>query len=289
MDLQAATDWYPILDALAKEGGIALLLGATDTGKSSLAKHLVSQLCLKGIRTGLVDADIGQSLLGPPTTIGLSVFDALPDWDTASAQEIFFVGSTSPEGLFPLHVRGTRKMVDQARSHNAEAILVDTTGFIHGEAGRELKQAKIDLILPQFVITLQRNEEAEHILARYSNDHFHRIFRLKPSDRVIPRTWQERKLYRTNKFQQYFIGSEVRELPIEQVPAQGEIFALRTQGTLLGLENAAGDTLALGIAEEFREQEKIIQVLTPLRAIEKVKSIQVGRLRLSPSFEDERF
>ena len=79
MEIIAPNEWYALLDALEKEKGIAIILGATDTGKSTLAKFLIFNLCKRGLKVALVDADIGQSFLGPPTTIGFSIFKSDPD------------------------------------------------------------------------------------------------------------------------------------------------------------------------------------------------------------------
>ncbi len=74
MEITAPKEWYTLLDILGKEKGIAIILGATDTGKSTLAKFLISHLCQRGLKVALVDADIGQSFLGPPATIGFAQF-----------------------------------------------------------------------------------------------------------------------------------------------------------------------------------------------------------------------
>ena len=79
MEIIAPKEWYALLDVLEREKGIAIILGATDTGKSTLAKFLITHLCKQGLKVALVDADIGQSFLGPPTTIGLAVFKSDPD------------------------------------------------------------------------------------------------------------------------------------------------------------------------------------------------------------------
>ncbi len=181
MEIQPSEEWNAILDSAAEEKGIIFFLGATDTGKSTLVKYLISKLCKRRIKTALVDADIGQSFLGPPTTIGLSVFDSSPDWDSVSPREIFFVGSTSPEGFFSIHVQGTKKMTDRALSYGARVILVDTTGFVFGESGRELKQRKIDLLRPQFIVAIESWEELGPILSPYRGRSSPRIFCLKPS------------------------------------------------------------------------------------------------------------
>ena len=120
----ATEEWSAVLDALGEEMSITILLGATETEKSAPATFLITRLCRKGIKTAFVDAHIGQSFLGPPTTIGLTVFESSPDWENPPEPEIFFVGSTSPEGNFPLHLGGVKKMVDQALSHDAQIIVV---------------------------------------------------------------------------------------------------------------------------------------------------------------------
>jgi polynucleotide 5'-hydroxyl-kinase GRC3/NOL9 len=72
MEIQAPKEWHDVLNVLEKEKGTVILLGTTDTGKSTLAKFLVTHLCKRGVKVAFVDADIGQSFLGPPTAIGLS-------------------------------------------------------------------------------------------------------------------------------------------------------------------------------------------------------------------------
>jgi polynucleotide 5'-hydroxyl-kinase GRC3/NOL9 len=69
MEIIAPQEWYAPLDALDKERGVAILIGATDTGKSTLAKILITNLCKRGLKVAPVDADIGQSILGPPAFV----------------------------------------------------------------------------------------------------------------------------------------------------------------------------------------------------------------------------
>ena len=97
MEIIAPKEWHALLDVLEKERGIAIILGATDTGKSTLAKFLIFNLCKRGLKVALVDADIGQSFLGPPTTIGFAVFKSDPNWEVIlSPPEIFFAPAYSP-------------------------------------------------------------------------------------------------------------------------------------------------------------------------------------------------
>jgi polynucleotide 5'-hydroxyl-kinase GRC3/NOL9 len=99
-------EWDFLIDVLETEKGITFLLGATDTGKGTLAKYLIPRLCQRGIKAALVDADIGQSFLGllPRSVSPYSILHRIGT--NLIPPEIFFVGSTTPEGNFPLHLKG---------------------------------------------------------------------------------------------------------------------------------------------------------------------------------------
>ena len=300
MEIIGPNEWYAILDTLEEEKGIAILLGATDTGKSTLAKFLIFNLCKRGLKVALVDADIGQSFLGPPATIGFSVFKSDPGWELLlSPPEIFFVGSITPEGHFPNHLKGTKRMADKALLSIADVIIVDTTGFILGEAGKELKRRKIDLLSPRFIVALQKANEIEHVLDLYKEDPLYKILRLPLSDQVRPRSMEERKINRTNKFQDYFKHAASQELAIENLQMEGEVldpngdilpldWALKINGLLIGLKDSNDETLALGVIRNYIKERKVLRVLTPLSEIQGVKMIQISSLKVILLYEEER-
>jgi polynucleotide 5'-hydroxyl-kinase GRC3/NOL9 len=301
MEILAPKEWHAVLQSLSEESGIAILLGATDTGKSTLAKFLIFNLCQRGLKVALVDADIGQSSLGPPTTIGLTVFKSHPDWEVVlSPPEIFFVGSTTPEGHFPIHLKGVKRMVDKATSYDAEVILVDTTGYVLGEGGKELKRRKINLISPRFILALQKSDEIEPILGPYKENPLYKICRLPLSEQAKPRSMEERKNYRTNRFQEYFKHSVIQELAVEEAHIEGEVldpngdpipleWSLRINGLLIGLKDSNDETLALGVIRTYSEEKKVVKVFTPLRDVQRVKTIQLSSLKLILLYEEERF
>ncbi|MBU1487501.1 hypothetical protein KKH56_05580, partial [bacterium] len=79
MEIIAEPEWETILHVLGENKGITVLLGASDTGKTCLARYLVKGLLQKNIKTSLVDSDIGQSTLGVPGAIGMKAFRHLDD------------------------------------------------------------------------------------------------------------------------------------------------------------------------------------------------------------------
>lgn len=292
-------DWLDILDILKEDKGIAIILGAPDTGKSTLSRFLISNLCQKGISVSLIDSDIGQSFLGPPTTIGFLLFDSPPDWNLLPEPEIFFVGSNYPENSFDKHLRGVKLMLDKALHYSSEVILIDTTGYVFGEGGKELKRRKIDLVSPKFIISLQREKEIENILSIYENSNQYRIIRLKTPESVRTKSMEERKRYRQRKFQEFFKGSIIYELEINKIHLKGEMldsigfpvpinWALQTEGLLMGLKENEEKTLSLGLIKDYNQKGKILKILTPLKDIKMVRVIELGSIILSDSFEDKR-
>ncbi len=299
MEILASNEWYEVLDVIRKQKGIVILLGATDVGKTTLAKFLIAQLSSRRIKVAFVDADIGQSYIGPPTTIGVVLFESPPDLENIQPHEIFFIGSTTPEENLPLHLKGVRRMVDKAITYGAEVVLVDTTGLISGEVGIELKIRKINLLAPCSILVLQRFEELEDILPLIKGNPLLKIHPLPVSEETQSRSNEARRIYRTRKFQEYFKGSQIKDLMIKGIPLEGIVRdpngqpvpferALRVKGLLLGLKAANEDTLALGVMRDFLEEQGVLRVSTSLKDFGKVKSIQLCSIRLSPSYEEER-
>jgi polynucleotide 5'-hydroxyl-kinase GRC3/NOL9 len=189
-------------------------------------------------------------------------------------------------------------MVDKASSYGLDVILVDTTGFVLGEAGRELKRRKIDLVSPRFILALQKDDELEPILEQYEENALYKIRRLPLSEQVRAKSMEERKLNRTNKFRDYFKYSAAQELAVEKVQIEGEVldadgaplpldWALKMNGLLIGLKDENDETLALGLTNAFFEEKKALRLSTPLQEIQRVKAIQLSSLRLLLLFEND--
>jgi polynucleotide 5'-hydroxyl-kinase GRC3/NOL9 len=190
------------------------------------------------------------------------------------------------------------RMLNKVISYGPDVILVDTTGFVSGEGGRELKRRKIDLVRPRFILALQKDDELEPILEQYQENPLYEICRLPLSEQIRPKSMEERRVHRTNKFRDYFRYSAVQELAMEGVQIEGEVldpagaplpldWALKMNSLLIGLKGESDETLALGLIRNYSENKKILRVFTPLQEIQKVKTIQLSSLRLLLLYEDE--
>jgi polynucleotide 5'-hydroxyl-kinase GRC3/NOL9 len=185
-----------------------VLLGATDVGKTTFLTWLANGLSAQGRRVGVVDADVGQSSLGPPTTIGVGVVtQPMQSLQELAPHSLFFVGSTSPRGhLLPMVV-GTKRMMDRALALGVDHVLIDTCGFITGQGGRALQHYTIHLLDPDAVVCLQQASECEGLLVAYRRRQRPRILRLHASPACRRRGIEERQMFRGRALQRYFADS----------------------------------------------------------------------------------
>jgi polynucleotide 5'-hydroxyl-kinase GRC3/NOL9 len=219
--IEAPDAWRGLSTRIDSEGGTILLLGASDSGKTTLLRWLMRTLTAAGRRVALVDSDIGQSTVGPPATVGLAF--AAPTYGDPGLPPIAlrFVGAVSPAGQDLPLAAGLRRLADKASAMGAEVLLVDTTGFVLGPAARRLKYHKIDLLAPRRVIALQRDEELEPILRLFEARKGMAISRLPVSPHAVARSFQVRRSYRAQRFADYFRGSSLVELPLHGVGLEG--------------------------------------------------------------------
>jgi polynucleotide 5'-hydroxyl-kinase GRC3/NOL9 len=190
-----------------------LFLGATDTGKTTFLTWLANALHAQGRRVSIVDADVGQSSVGPPTTIGLGlVSHPMQCVQELVPVRLYFVGATSPRGhLLPMVV-GTKRLVDRGRTLGVDHVLVDTCGYVRGPVARTLKQHKIALVAPDLILCLQRGDECEGILRAYRESRRPQIIRLRASRLCRERSMGERREYRAQALRRYFADATPRTL-----------------------------------------------------------------------------
>ncbi len=281
MEILPEPEWDRLLRVLRAQQGTVLLLGATDSGKTTLARYIVESLVVRRLRTALIDADIGQSGIGLPGTIGMKVFCDQRGLGDFSYERMTFLGFTNPAKVVPLMVAMTRRMAGIGR-RRAEIAVVDTTGLISGELGKALKTAKIRAIRPAHIVAIQSGDELEHILTLVGAA---RIHRLKPSCAVKRRSAPSRRAYRERKLEEYFRERELSEhiLDASAMPFfyRGQPFRQgdreMQQGAIIGL-NRNNDTIALGIIESAAGATVFFR--SPRRSLKGINRVVCGDMAM---------
>jgi polynucleotide 5'-kinase involved in rRNA processing len=151
------------------DASTVMLLGGMDTGKTTLAHRIARNAAATGKVVGLVDADIDNSSIGPPTCVGMRLIRRPEDLEQiAAADSLHFVGTTSPSRLVLQQVIATASMVESARQAGADLVLIDSNATVSGVAGETLKYHKMELCRPDRVLALQRGSELEPLVGMLS-------------------------------------------------------------------------------------------------------------------------
>ena len=202
-------------------GRVVMVIGRVDTGKSTFCRHLASVAIDRGLRVGIVDADVGQSWIGPPTTVGMKIFNQDPA-PALFPDSFYFVGSISPEKHLLQTTVGVKRMVEAAISAGAGLVIVDTTGLVDGSIGRALKSSKVDLVKPDHIVCFQRSSELETLIKGIEANC--RVHRLETSRNVKRRNQNSRRTYRQEQFRKYFSDSTSLEFQFSQLRGQRTTF-----------------------------------------------------------------
>ncbi len=211
--------WEEVADSI-EPGDVFVVLGGVDVGKSGLLTFLANRLTARGMTVALVDADIGQSDVGPPGTIGLLLIDSpLIHPKLSEPSALFFVGDVTPRGhLLPMVV-GSARLARLARERGADVTLVNTTGLIRGGAARALKRFKLAALGPTKVALIQREGEAEHL--RRLIPRGARVVDMTPPPYASEKYRSLRRLSRRSAYARYLEGSTVTSYDLDEVGLLG--------------------------------------------------------------------
>lgn len=273
-------------ERLLSSGGVVFLLGGMDTGKTTFGIELARRAAIAGMSAAIVDADIVQSTVGPPTTVGLKMIDAQVEPTRESlrvADSLAFVGSLVPKGhLLPL-VTGTAKLVARVKEAGCRLVIVDTTSLVSGIYGQTLKHFKMDLLSPQFVVAFERGGELEPVVGIAQRFTPAEVIELDVSPSVVPRTVDERMTFREEQFAAYFAtgSSRWRVKPTVFMPTLPPEFDLALlDGLVVGMEDGKGACVGIGVLE-FESETEILRMVSPVT--EGVKGLRLGSIRIDTS------
>jgi polynucleotide 5'-hydroxyl-kinase GRC3/NOL9 len=147
MEIIPEPEWEILFNRLTECKGISVIIGSTDSGKSTLVRYFIDRFISGNIKACLVDSDVGQSSLGLPGTISMKLFASEKDLEDFAFEKMSFVGTLNPAKDIASIIKQTKRLSDLCREES-HTTLVDTSGLISGEAGRALKGAKIRALKP---------------------------------------------------------------------------------------------------------------------------------------------
>ncbi|HZU88051.1 MAG TPA: polynucleotide 5'-hydroxyl-kinase [Stellaceae bacterium] len=278
----AETSWSEAACRIADCGWRrVLVLGPSDAGKSWFCRHLCDRLLAAGRRVAVVDADIGQKIVGPPAAVTLCHARPGRDLFAARAERFAFVGATGPIGHFLPLVVGAARLVAAAQ---ADVTIIDTGGLVGGP-GFALKLHKIAAVRPDGLVAIDKAGE----LAALLRAHRHiPALRLAPAPEAGTKSTEARRAARARRFLQYFAEAAPIDLALAQIVLQPFGCPSLQPGLLCGVADGAGGGLGLARVEDVDEGRGALRLSTPVAAA-RIRILQLGALRIGHDGRDYRW
>jgi polynucleotide 5'-hydroxyl-kinase GRC3/NOL9 len=274
--IDVPADWAEAARRLAS-GPVrrVLLLGAPDAGKSTLARFLCHEAGAAGQDVALLDADPAQKLVGPPACVTLG--RAGEGGDLALAA-LGFVAAIDPVGAGVRLPSAAGRLAEEVASG---PLLANTDGMLTGPGGR-LKAALIRAVRPDLLVTIGGDEVLSALLARHAG--LPRL-RLAPSPLARRKTRGERREARRHAFRRHLAGASDWTVPTGELATAGEPPPEVRSRLLVGLADAAGRDLALGLATRTDAGSVTILTTAPRG---RVHLLRWSRLALDDGFRETR-
>jgi len=272
--------WNTAVDALAEmRQGKVMVIGTTDVGKSTLCTYLLNNLLHRGLSLYVVDADIGQADIGPPTTIGSSFpkgfVSSLVD---LSPKALIFVGHTSPSQVETKMIEGIRRL----SNHDQDSLtIINTDGWVLDPEAILYKIKLIAAIEPDLVLGIATGTELQPILSKSRT----RSMNVEASKEVLARSRSDRREIRMGGYRRFLDGGRTRSIPLQKVnvripkrlPPLQSPKSRELNNLIVGLLDDQGYLLQIGVLIDVGKD--VLRVHS--RCVDGVREIEIGYVKLS--------
>jgi len=192
-----------------------MVIGGMDSGKTSFCTFLVNEAVMKKWRTSVIDADLGQSDVGPPSTVGFNfVTEPVKDLFEIDAQDAVFVGSTSPSGAINKVIEGLTQLKDKVIEAGVDFLVINTDGWVEGEEAAAYKVRLAEKVGSSAVVGMQRGNELTPILDAL---HGVKVLVIDSPQLIQPRNREKRKVLRELSYKKYLKGAKMQSFSLSWI------------------------------------------------------------------------
>jgi len=272
--------WAVAADALVDmEKGKVIIIGMTDVGKSTLSTYLTNKLLEKQLSLHIIDGDIGQTDIGPPTTIGYSTpTTSISSLVDLYPESVIFIGHTNPSQVETKIIHGIRHLCNRAKD---SLTIINTDGWILDPEAISYKIRMIAATEPDLVIGLASGAELQPVLSGSGA----RALNVETAKDVLARTRSDRRETRITGYRRFLEGARTMTISLRTVelstpvgfpPVHGPK-AQELNNLIVGLLNDDGCMLEIGILTGLENDTAKVYC----RSLECVHKIEVGYVKLS--------
>ncbi len=143
--------WKDVADRMHERPRRIMIVGATDTGKSTLTTYLSNIANANSLKVGVIDGDVGQGDLAPPGCIGAAIIGKqFVDLRDVNATYYSFIGSVSPMGVENV-VTDSIKQIFYNIAAESDICIINTDGYVD-KSGINYKIALARTLKPDLIV-----------------------------------------------------------------------------------------------------------------------------------------
>ena len=226
-----------------------MVMGGVDSGKTSFCTYLANKALKRRRKIAIIDGDLGQSDIGPPSTIGFSlVTTPIKDLFEMEAENAYFVGLTSPSRAVNRVVEGLNTLKGRVLETGINFLIVNTDGWIEGEDAARYKVRLTERVAPDIVVGIQQGDELTPILTALKGT---KTLIIDSPPVIHKRNREKRKVLRELSYKKYLKEARVQSFPLNWVRVEGAPFGT---GVPLTLEQMEKVRKSLGISLVYGEE-----------------------------------
>ena len=206
------TSWKSAAEALVDiRQGRVMIIGTTDVGKSTLSTYLTNSLLSQKIAITMVDGDVGQADIGPPTTIGRAVptgyVSSLVD---LKPEELVFIGHITPSPVEAKLIAGVDRLLG---SETQSLTIINTDGWVLDPEAITYKIKMIEAIKPDIVLGISVGDEIQSILSGSRA----RSLSVEAPQNILVRSRSDRREIRTAGYRRFLEGGKTRTYSLHDI------------------------------------------------------------------------
>ena len=248
---------------VACAGRRVVVLGATDTGKSTFIRALAEA----SPSALLIDLDPGQKMIGPPGTV------ALGRLEPATVERFIFIGSTSSSCIS----RIARAAADLARiADRSGRFIANTSGFVSG-LGARLQAATIAALKPDLVVEIGSVPDAPPLVPVQSPEI--PLLRLERSPAARRKSAAARTRLRQQALENALRGARMLTFPSLHFDPAPPAQLTGVARPICALADRDGVDRSYGILEAVEDGCLGIRAAAPQQPIERIR---LGRMWAEP-------
>lgn len=280
--MEIPKNWQKVCEEIISSPGRVLILGRGSVGKTFFTTYLANQGYKAKLKTGVLDMDIGQSNIGPPTTMGVGILEReVKELYEIAPKKIYFIGTISPAPSFAQKniFLGLKKLL--SKDLDLDLFIVESISYLRDKNFMSLLLSlEMEVISPKYVIILLKptdipdNQNSEEYLSEKEMEGGGKIFTLSAPKGMKAKSPNKRKKFRIESWLRYLKNGKRYLIDKSWDVWEGEITQLNIP---CGLLDENGDYFACGVL--YGENEDYYYFFAP--PLEKeVKKIVVGKKEL---------